>query len=187
MNLKEIIEVVKPKRKPSYSGGNLYEDLTGVHEWISSDEAVLLTEAYYEKWQCTDTWVGKVVYFLRDEAVAISSQDGRKCQKDFMWISRRTAEITRDYLQSLIPPDQENFNVLTVEDLEVDLGSGYSVTFGSELLTKTLYAKDNQKVEVVEVFRAYENVNNWRFVVVEFEDGTQRKMRLDKFQIPYGE
>lgn len=189
MNLKEIIEIAKLKRKPSYSGGNLYEDLTGVHEWISADHAVRLTEAYYEKWLCTDTTVGKMVYFLGDEAVATSSQDGRKCQKDFRWISRRTAEITLNYLQSIVPPEQDNFDVMSVEDLETDLGNSYFVTFGSELLTDTLYTKDNQKVTVVEVFREYNDIDNWRSVVVEFEDGTgtQKKMSLDELYIPYGE
>jgi len=187
MNLKEIIELVKPKREKSWSAGELYEDLTGSHEWIDADHAVRLTEANYTKWLCTDTAVGKVIYFLGDEAVAVSTQEGRKCRKKFTWISRRTAEMTRDYLLTLIPVEEELFDVFTPEDLEEDIGKGYFVSFGSHYLTNDVCTFDDDvPVTIVKVYVEYEDIDFWNYVVVKFSDGSKKIMEIMDLYIPYG-
>jgi hypothetical protein len=100
---------------------------------------------YLRKWLCTDTMVGTRVYFLRGEPVAVSIQEGRKCDENFKWLSHEWYSITREYVLSLVAEPDSNFEIL--EDEEI--GDTYKVEYVSQIICDTAFYQ-GVKVDILE-------------------------------------
>lgn len=193
MNILDMIEVIKEKRGPSWAHNDLYQDLTGLYEHLDYDESnSRITEAYYKKWLCTDTWVGGKVYFLDEEAVAISWQPARKSKEEIYWLSRELALKTKEYLATLVE-EPDTFTVIGPDQLDVEFDpKGYSVSYGNSLLSKTLYRRSDDTPCTVHREAGFRNyyhlpVEEWSKVNVVWEDGTKERVDLKDFYIPWGE
>lgn len=99
-------------------------------------------------WRCTDTEVGYVIYFLDDEAVALSLQDGRKSPKSFNWFSKDLAKKVRNYILSLLS-NEDDLNIQTIGIYE-DIGEGYELHYHSEILPHHKCTYKGEHVNIVE-------------------------------------
>ena len=73
----------------------------GIYNLYWSEDTRL--KAYHVKtWLCTDTWVGWVAYFLDSEFVCLSTQNARKSDTEFEFVSKEAHSKLRDYLFSLV-------------------------------------------------------------------------------------
>ena len=90
---------------------------------------------FIRRWYCTDTYVGRKLYFFDDKLVAMSYQPGRKCDEKFYWTSQEDFKNVKQYLLSLLQP--EDIDIL---DLSKNYGLGESIEYVEQLLTnKVIY------------------------------------------------
>src|SRR5690242_12506049 len=139
MKLSEIIKNLDRSEKNS-SYVDICELATrefDLNAYIHS-ESKELTCYYFLNWYCTDTYVGGRVYFLNDEPVATSWQNGRKMSEEIYWVSKEAYNKVRDHILTLINEVDKTINIV---DLEEEWGIGYEISFGSQLLTKKVYHK----------------------------------------------
>ena len=94
-----------------------YED-NYIHSQDYSNPA--LHYFWLESWLCTDTHVGTRVYFLEDEAVAVSQQESRKCDENFYFVRENVGKLY-DFLSKLKPVE--------AKVLEGDIHLDYDVPF----------------------------------------------------------
>lgn len=107
----------------------------GISETIQSKDNTRLKSYWLLKWYCTDTYVGRKLYFFDDKLVAMSYQPGRKCDEKFYWTSQEDFKNVKQYLLSLLQP--EDIDIL---DLSKNYGLGESIEYVEQLLTnKVIY------------------------------------------------
>ena len=74
-------------------------------------------KAYWlEQHLCTDTYVGKRVYVLQGEVVAISEKQYRKADEYFTWVDKEAFNKVRDYIMSLDEPDYGFVKFMELEE-----------------------------------------------------------------------
>lgn len=100
-------------------------------------------------WFCTDTYVGYRMYFLDDEPVAFTVQNGRKSDENFHWFSQDLAVKVRDYLITLIVVTDDELNIV-VCDINEDIGDTYKIDFNGQILNRDRITLNNEKVEILE-------------------------------------
>jgi len=144
MKLKDILNSINFEDKRIQTNPD-WEELAqefGIDLYWSEDSRL---KAYHVKtWQCTDTWVGWEAYFLDKELICLSSQNARKSDKDFEFISRESYIKVKDYLLSLTV-DEKTINIL---DLEFNIPEKYTINYNDQILHKTAWL-DGSKVEIL--------------------------------------
>lgn len=133
---------------------------------------------FYVKWYCTDTVVGGRVYFLDNEPVAVSWQDGRKSDENFDWIDK---ESVHKYLLSL-SSDMVEFDNDEI-DMDEELGDGHTVEYSGQLLTKEVIY-NGERVTVTKEFQDYVDIDNWSHVEIEV-DGISKLVKMSEILVPY--
>ena len=103
-------------------------------------------------WYCTNSYVGYRMYFLDDEPVAFSIQNGRKSSEEFKWFSKELALKVKDYLISLMPNDNElNIELCDVND---DIGDSFKISFNNQILNPKRATYNGESIEILEEVRA---------------------------------
>jgi hypothetical protein len=102
MKVKDIIETVD-KSKENYCWPDIEDFMSelDVSSYGSADYNKFQSRVsgyWFVSWVCTDTRVGGRVYFMDDQPVAISYQEGRKCDEVFEFISVESAQKVRDFV-----------------------------------------------------------------------------------------
>jgi hypothetical protein len=127
---------------------------------------------FLTNWYCTDTYVGKRVYFLDGEPVAISNQIGRKYDEKFTWVSKEAYDKTKNYILSFATDPEIEIDILEEND---EMQEFYKVEFYSQMFK---HHKENAyyKGDKVKVLKSKESHNDKGFFVKEtveilFEDG----------------
>lgn len=177
MNTLDIIKNIdKSEKNTSYVNvEDVMNDISNVYHGWPENENIRLKAYHFAKWYCTDSWVGGRIYFLDDEAVAISWQTGRKSSEDFDWISKESIKKTKEYLSTLYTnEDEDTGSVISKEDLEKELGAGFNVSYGGQLLTKEVIHKNGEIVKVVDTWNSYEDIKKWKEIEIEFQNGEQK-------------
>lgn len=185
MKLRELIQKVDRSTKNEDAADiDAFCQALDINEWLGwnkdFDERV---KGYaLTQWLCTDTHVGMNVYYMDDRPVAVSTQSARKSDVRISFVSLEAAQQVKDFILSLVGADELN---PTLCDLEEECGEDYTVNYHSELLTDVgLY--EGQEVKVVRRKMDYnEHVDEWHKVDVILPDGTQERIDLDGFKIPY--
>lgn len=190
MNILQIIEGVdkSDRNKTEPEWGDFAQILGLSHLDYNYDEFTQgLSGYHYAKWLCTDTYVGGTVYFLDGEAVAVSWQSARKSEEDINFLSLEAAEKVRQFMLDIGQIDQPEPPVMTAEEMVEDLGPGYKITFGSQVLNKSCRMVENdQPATIIETHHKYDEINRWQDVMVELEDGTKLEVTIDKIYFPWG-
>jgi hypothetical protein len=187
MKIREIIEKIDKSRKNQSSidieelsrelGINYHGDF-----YDDTKEGARLKSYYMGYWYCTDSYVGYRAYFLDDVVVSISYQEGRKCDKEYFWVSIETATSVKQFIESLTTPCV-NVGIL---DIDEDCGEGFSINYGSQLLTDTLIEKvTGEKVTVVEKWKNYDSIEDWKNVVIKRTNGSLEKVCLSTLLVPF--
>jgi len=186
MKLKDIIlNVDKSEQNTDYVDlTELGQDM-GLYDvpWVD-DENNDLKAYWFVKWLCTDSWVGFRAIFFNDKFVGLSSQKGRKCDIVYEWSSMDTKREVYEYLLSKTDKSCNEGDILDPDDLEVDWKSGYVVSYGSQLLTRTVYY-ENELVEIIKTNTDYGYIDKWRFVNIEKSNGETLEVNLIDVTIPF--
>lgn len=152
-----------------------------------------VTQYWYTKWMCTDTWVGGSFIFLYDKPIAVTWQSARKSNEEIFFFSREDKQALYNFFAEF-----EIYGEVDVEDI-IDINKeiirddstsrytsdGYRVEFSGQILNKVAFYRGEQ-VSIVETFDSYEDIKKWHDVVVQFDDGNQAKVNLDEVRFPWG-
>lgn len=167
-------------------------DKSKPHDWIDGEELAkaldINTYDYPEdfmkrvqcywlfNWLCTDTWVGGQVYYMDNEPVAVTFQTGRKSDLRVYFVSNEAAEKVRAYLLTAVKTPYD------VISMDYDLPDTHSVSFNSQLLTKTgLY--QGVPVEIVKLHTGADYGLNTT-IDVRTADGTVTTIEVTELDIP---
>ncbi len=124
---------------------------------------------------CTDSWVGIRCYVLDGFPVAVSQQQGRKCDENFEWLDLESFQKTHKFVLSLLEDDEEELNP-TFADLEEDMGEGYKVSYVGQLLTKDV----EYQGAVVKVTKEQGRINGgYNFHTIEVDHPEQGLIEID--------
>lgn len=126
----------------------------------------------FAKWICTDTLVGGKVYFLGNSTVAYSWQQYRNSNEEIEFTSKQAVKLLQEYLLSLAGDD------LQYADLGNEMGNGYELVRGHQLLDKKVIIKEtNEIVNVVEV-------GEYTLRVL-FNNGDCKTVHINTVLVPY--
>jgi len=181
MKLSKIIDNIdKSSLNESYVSDYGMFELFGLDYYTANVELSRITAYFYCKWICTDSWVGGRAYFLDGVFVATSWQQNRKGDEDFKWVSQESYTKVKNYLLSLCGASPDVFETV---DLEEEMGYGYRVQYGEELLTKeVLY--NGKLVEVTKTWRTMDDVKKWSMIEIN-DDGELKTIHVGEFLVPY--
>lgn len=90
-----------------------------------------LKEYYLMKWYCTDTWVGVSAIYLDGELVGCITQNARKAEKIYSWISLLCVDKVRQVILECMEFDDAVYEIIDPTDPVVEY---YSVDYSSQLL-----------------------------------------------------
>jgi hypothetical protein len=139
---RKIISEIDFSNKKLKSDPN-WENLSSIFnidlDW--SDDTRL--KSYYIKIHyCTDSYVGIKAYFLDDEFVALSNQVGRKYSEEFDFVSIETAEKVKNYLLTLLEPEEYSVKIDIIDYLDEEIPSTYKIEYNTQILHKKALYND---------------------------------------------
>lgn len=186
MKLRELIQNVDRSTKNEDDADiDAFCQALDINEWLGwNKEFDKRVKGYaLTQWLCTDTHVGFNVYYMDDRPVAVSTQSARKSDVQISFVSVEAAQQVKDFILSLVGKDE--FNPILC-DLEEECGEDYTVSYHNQLLVdKGLYGGDEVSVVRRRMDYNNEHVDEWHKVDVILPDGTQERIHLDDFKIPY--
>lgn len=186
MKMRDLINAVERNEQNSTSA-DIDEfccelDLNQYPGWNKQfDEAV---KGYWLiKWQCSDTWVGCIVYYMDDEPIAISTQSARKSSTVYEFVSLEAAAKVRNFILECL--GESEFSP-TIADLNEEVGLDYTVSYSSQLLVdKGMYC--DRVVKVVSICHRWDDPDlkmDELFVSYADEPESIIKINTSDFKIP---
>jgi hypothetical protein len=160
--------------------------------WLNVEETPLKSY-WYEKWLCTDTWVGGKIYFFDDEFVATSFQSARKAYEEFHWASKEAYEKVAAYLESIRQADNiAHLGIDFHDDLEEGIDVGYQLEYGTQLMrvhldNECIVKNTGEKVMIVEHYNGHgqDEIKKWRNIKAKHENGVVKDYHLSDILFPY--
>lgn len=188
----KLIEAIKnvdrSEENCSYANTEDFGRLLGLDVSYNEKFEGRVKKYWIQRWLCTDTWVGLAAYYMDGEAVAVSTQLARKSDEEIKFLSKESAIKVRDFLYQLMEEKEEHVPpFISSEELEEDLGTGYTVEYASQLLDQEAMWKD-QKVKIVKRYglRYEYPAIDWHKVDVQTPDGViHEKISLEEIILPY--
>ena len=165
---------------------NLFTEFDMEYRWMNDHKDKPFKSYWFEKWYCTDTWVGKKVFFLDDKPVAVSFQDGRKYDEEFYWLGKSQKKAVYQYLLSMpTMPEEDYTDYLDQETLDEEWGDGYTLEFsGQFLVKKAVYIPAAEPVDIITTWRGYET-STWQKAEIKFQCGNTAVVECNMLLIPY--
>jgi hypothetical protein len=150
---------------------------------IDYDKLNARLKAYWvSKHLCTDTWVGTKAMYLDDELIGMSTQSARKSPIEYSFISLEKYLKLKDFLLSLVAPSESDIDIISDEDLQLDIGDTYHVQFSNQILSKNGYYMGKQ-VKYLRQVDPKDYIS--RTIVVEDDEGNEIIINCNEFEIPY--
>lgn len=138
---------------------------------------------YYQPVYDTDSWVGGVAYFLDGNLVAHSWQSSRKSGVDIEYISEDSAILVKTYIQSLL---QNEFCISSKTDLQENVGEGYKLYSGDDIISKeVIHDSSGESCVVTEHWRYFDDTAMYRTVEITFEGGNNALVGIDDITFKY--
>lgn len=131
---------------------------------------------------CTDTYVGYRAYFLNEELVFCTRQDGRKCSEVFYWVSKEAQSKTRAFLLTLYV-NYEFSPTGQILDLEQDYGTGLDIQYTSQILGKKVIYK-GFTCDVVDTREPNPDCNYFHLVRIVYA-GKEIVVKADELMLPW--
>jgi hypothetical protein len=176
MKISEIMQKIDKSKDNEVTCVDIEEVGNALDINVPYTEQDRLKAYWIANWYDTDTFVGSKMYFLDDEAVAISTQTGRKYDEDIQWLSIECASKVYGYLLELI---KGKWNAFSVVDVNQDIGDHYTLSYNSELMPR--YQRmflNGEKVELIERIRDNPYGLDTE-IIVQLPDGTQVKTKVN--------
>ena len=131
MQMKELLDRLDSEEEPYY-GNDLVEEVMSYGGYCDLSEHGFTCRAI-TRWYCTDTHVGMTAIYYKGELIAVSEQQGRKCDVTFHWASQevygRIRRIVEDLCREDDPPSVNMIN------WDRDVGDPvYSVNYSGQVL-----------------------------------------------------
>lgn len=134
-------------------------------------------KAYWiRNWMCTDTVVGVRAYFLNDEHVAISVQNGRKNYEKFYWTSEKHKKMVEDYLRKFIIED----DIVTFDPNE-ELDTTFTLDFANELLSNHKIYYNGKIVKIISEIK--DDFYSAKNVIIRFKSGEKKVVEVKELDI----
>ena len=133
---------------------------------------IRLTSYFIKVHYCTYSWVGIKAYFLDNEFVAISKQNGRKDVENFSFVSVEQAEKVRTYLLSLVQKD-DHYNLDICVVLDDEIHDTYKIEYNEQILHKSAFI-NGEKVKILKTnFNSggILSINYFHSVEIQHENG----------------
>lgn len=138
---------------------------------------------WFVRWLCTDTWVGRRVYFLDGEPLAVSHQSARKSDEYIEFVSEEMAQKCRAFIFELYGEGEPEFSIA---DLDREFEDTYNFDLSDYFLENKGFV-DGEEVEIVER-RAFPEGATMRWVsehsVVRFKDGSELMVLAEDIHFP---
>lgn len=183
MKVRDIIaQLDKSPANEQYVGMEDFDQMYQLYGY-SDAENTRLKSFWICNHYCTDTYVGMLAYFLDDVFIGTSYQSGRKSDLKFE-LQAETLPALKRYVMSRHESDDIG-PTATTESLDEDVGLGYSVAYGSQLLDKVVILRSTgEEVPIVKVWHSVEDIKLWRYIRV-LIDGEETTLQMDDVLAPF--
>ena len=179
MKLSEAIKRVdRSRQNTAYTDVDRFKTLFNILGFFGDEFEERVKKYWLAPTYCTDTFVGWAVYYMDDEPVAVSWQSARKSDEQISFVSDDAAKKVRHYLMEL--QIKEEAAVIKLANLDEEFGEFYTAQHASAILPKTGVYQGKQ----AKIVKAFNQADRWDDLVVELEDGTQKQIKVNEFQIP---
>lgn len=186
MKLSEIFQrVKKDKRNEDYADIDDFSRAANADVYIGwSDTWNERVKGYwFVRWLCTDTWVGRRVYFLDGEPLAVSYQSARKSDEYIQFVSEEMADKCRKFLYELHGEGEPSYDLC---DMDEEFEDHYSFDL-SDYFLEDRGIVDGQDVFIVKRC-AWPEDETRRWVsehsIVRFPDGEEKMVNADEISFP---
>lgn len=120
--MKDVLALVKPfdqydSKDLQDSNMEHFESDLQTGTWIGWDQQWddRVKMVAINEWLCTDTMVGLYAHFFDREFIALSFQEGRKCDCHIFWKSKADSKKVQEFILS-IKGEEENYISIINED-----------------------------------------------------------------------
>jgi len=186
MKLKDAIRLVdKSENNSSYTDIDDFSKAAHADVYIGwSEEWNNRVKGYWLiRWMCTDTWVGKRVYFLDDKPVAVSMQTARKSCECIDFLDKESAEAVRKFIFEISAEGEPEFDIA---DQDEEVADFYNFDLTDYFLESEGFV-DKKPVKII-------NRQWWPepekrgyccyHCKVKFEDGEERVVKAEEVWFP---
>ena len=136
-------------------------------------------------WQCSDTEVGTVLYFLDNKPAAVVIKPYRKSDSVWHWVSREMRDKVRAFVEQF--RNEEEVNV-TLLDMDKEIEETYTIDYREQLYsdrTTALY-KGNKATLLIgkEHKHYYESDNDDSVVMIRKENEELMRVSMKEIEFP---
>ena len=186
MKIKDLITKINPlgPSQTWFSLEKLAEELGLYGVFKGEEDPQNRMKGYYiHVWQCTDTWVGSIAWFLDGEFVYYTFQSARKSSIDYTYASKEAYDKVVDFVLSMLRQDVQEPDLMDPED---EIPEKFDVSYNSQIIHKYVWYKD-QLVEVVKTHFPYTQGSRDYFdrVDILFE-GIKLSVNVNELQLDWG-
>jgi len=148
----------------------------------------------YVNWQCTDTYVGGVLYFLDDEFVFATWQSARKSGVNYYWKDKESVIKVKKYLESISDQNEDDyfnrFEFIEEQEYSKDDALGITQNFSSQVVDNFVIHKDTNSF--CKVIKQYNGWNKEKFgdceiyfITIQFPNKEIKTVKMSEILIPY--
>jgi hypothetical protein len=147
MKIKNIINKVNKSNPNEVDISHIVDIIFGIYlDYQPSEDLV----SYWVKpHYCTDTWVGIKIYFLKDKAIMLSKQEGRKCDEEFTFLYENAKDDLFNFIKSFIRYDATTDDYISGV-LEEEISDYFSIDYSEQVLyhyyPHALYKEEKCKI-----------------------------------------
>ena len=138
-----------------------------------------IKEYWLQEIRDNDTSVGITVYFLKDELIGITNQEGRKYYKTMKWVSFEMFEKTTNYLIEL--NKNEGRHEIEYVDCETEMPERYKLEFNFNVyIGDVAHHKKYGKVKIKDIIDA-----SYNEVVIEIKKDVIDVIEIEELEFDY--
>ena len=183
MKLSDVIKRVdRSKQNTSWASIDDFARLFDLNVWDSDEFSNRVTHHWIAPWFCSDDVVGMSVYYMDDEPIAVQIRKARKADKQIEFVSEAAAIKVRDFIMEI--KSKQGDKIPVVKNIDQDIGPGYSVTCGNQLLTKQANYAD-QTVVIVKTWRYHENPDKTERALIKLENGATLEVDVSELMLTF--
>lgn len=144
-------------------------------------------------WYCTDQWVGLYALALDGEVIALSFQQGRKCDTNYEFVDIEAVKKAQDAIKSMVTKkaDESNFAFI---DLDQAIPERYKISYVEQLLTDKLFYQGEECERIREIdpdskwggpMRYGYDHPFYETVLLKRPNGEEVRVTIDDLDVPY--
>lgn len=188
MKLSEIFQRVQKNGRYSVTDADIddFSRAANAEVYLGwSEEWDKRVKGYWvQRWLCTDTWVGRRVYFLDGEPLAVSWQSARKSPEDIEFVSVEMADKCRKFIYELHGEGEPSYDLCNMDE---DIAEFYNFDLSDYFLEPKGFV-DGIEVDIIErcAWPEGDRKSHWisHHSIVRFPDGTEKMVNAEDIHFP---